>query len=208
MRAPCIRVLPDKTRAKRSTHRGSASDEFRRPRRSTFPRMSTTPEAASERQRALLAAARQRRRGRFRPPARTAPRRAARALLPHARVGARRRGRAAGRAPARLAGAAPFRGAQLSARLAVPDRDQRLPERHRAPARPDASHGLRPGERPAVQARASTRRADLDRAVPGRPVSGSPTVSPHRRRATSSARASSWRSWRRSSCSRRASARR
>ena len=64
------------------------------------------------------------------------PARAAAALLPDPRLGAGRRGHAAGDAAGRLARARPVRGTRLGARLAVQDRDQPVPERaarHRPP---------------------------------------------------------------------------
>ena len=96
-------------------------------------------------------------------------------------------------------GLARFEGAQLAARLAVPHRDQRLPERDRAAARRVLPVALRPGERPARR-RAAARRVDLARAVSGRPARARGRPRGARRRATSSARASSWRSSPRSSC--------
>src|SRR4051795_7841837 len=75
----------------------------------------------------------QRRRGRVRPPDRALSRRAARPLLPHARLRARRGGRAPGGAPARLAGALALRGPQLVALLALHHRHQRLPQPDRPP---------------------------------------------------------------------------
>ena len=118
---------------------------FRRPRRSTLSRMTTTSAQTTDQARALLAAAQRGDEdafGRLVEPHRA---RAARALLPHARIGARRRGRAAGGVAARLARAAGVRGAQLAALLALPHRDQRLPEHDRAPARAGAADELRPG---------------------------------------------------------------
>ena len=82
------------------------------------------------------------RRGGLPPPGRAAPRRAPRALLPDARVGPRRRGRPPGRAAACLAGVAGLPGAQLAARVALPDRHQRVPGHHRAP--PQARPAARP----------------------------------------------------------------
>ena len=67
------------------------------------------------------------RRGRVPAPRRALPRRAARALLPDARLGPRRRGRPAGRAAARLARAGALRGPQLAALVALHDRHQHLP---------------------------------------------------------------------------------
>ena len=60
--------------------------------------------------------------------------RAARPLLPHARLRPRRRGRAPGRAAARLARPPAVRGPQLAALLALQDRDERLSGRDRAAA--------------------------------------------------------------------------
>ena len=73
------------------------------------------------------------------------------ALLPDARLRPRRRGRRAGDAPARMALARPLRGPLLRPHLAVPDRDERLPRRARAPP----------------EARRARRRA-LPRRAPGR----------------------------------------
>ncbi len=61
------------------------------------------PQASSATERELLDAARARRRGRLRAARRAPPRRAARPLLPDARLAARRRGRAPGHPAARLA---------------------------------------------------------------------------------------------------------
>ena len=72
-----------------------------------------------------------------------------RPLLPDARLGPRRRGRAAGGAAARLARPAAVRGPQLAAHVALHDRDQRLPEGDRAAAQAGAPDRLRPGRRPA-----------------------------------------------------------
>src|SRR4029079_5999445 len=66
-------------------------------------------------------------RGRATPRARAAPPRADGALLPHARLAVRGRGRGAGDAAARLEGARPVRGPLVRALVALPDRDQRLP---------------------------------------------------------------------------------
>ena len=87
----------------------------------------------------------QRRRVRLRPADRALPRRAARPLLPDARLGARRRGRAPGGAAARLARAGALRGPQLAALVALHDRHQHLPERDRAAAQARAADRLRAG---------------------------------------------------------------
>ena len=57
---------------------------------------------------------------------------------------ARRRGRAPGRAARSLARAAPLRGPQLAALVAVHDRHQRVPAGDRAPAQAGAADRLRP----------------------------------------------------------------
>ena len=108
------------------------------------------------------------------------------------------------RIAARLARAGRVRGPQLAAVLAVHDRDQHLPERDRAAPEARAPGRLRARRRPP--------------SGPGEPVvessgsspirtrrSASRTATPRPRRATSSARASSWRSSRRCSCCRRTS---
>ena len=109
-----------------------------------------------------------RRRERLRRARRALPRRAARALLPHARLGARRRGRAAGRAAARLARAGALRGPQLAALLALPDRHQHVPDGDRAAAQARAAARLRAGRRPARRPRRAARRVGLGRALPRR----------------------------------------
>ena len=74
---------------------------------------------------------------------RPVPARAAGALLPDARLGARGRGPGAGDLPAGLALLPRLRGPVLAAHLALPDRHQRLPHRAGQPqAAPDAD---RPG---------------------------------------------------------------
>src|SRR6185369_3702996 len=55
-------------------------------------------------------------------------------LLPDARLAPRRRGPRPGDAAARVAVAGPVRAPGVAVDLAVPDRDQRLPGRDRAPA--------------------------------------------------------------------------
>ena len=94
-----------------------------------------------------------RRRGRVPQPRRAPPLRAARPLLPDARLGSRRRGRAPGRPAAGVARAAPVRGAQLASLLALPDRHQRLPGPDRAAAEAGAAGRLRPGRRSARRPR-------------------------------------------------------
>ena len=129
---------------------------------------------------------------------------AAGALLPDARLGRRRRGRAAGGDAARVAGAAGLRGAQLAALVAVPDRDERLPAHDRAAAAPRAARRPRPAER---RPRRRCRRSPSTSGSSRIPTRRSPTRGPRPRRATSSARASSWPSSPRCSTCRRASAR-
>ncbi|CAA9315374.1 MAG: RNA polymerase sigma factor, partial [uncultured Frankineae bacterium] len=73
--------------------------------------------------------------------ARAAPPRAHRLLLPHARIGLRRRGRGAGDDGAGLAGRRPLRRPLEPAVLALPDRDQRVLRRVERPAQPGAAHG-------------------------------------------------------------------
>src|SRR5215467_534979 len=70
-----------------------------------------------------------RRRAGVRRTRRPLPARAAGALLPDPRLGPRRRGRTAGDLAGGLAGPGRVRGPRLAAVLAVPDRDQALPER-------------------------------------------------------------------------------
>ena len=77
------------------------------------------------------------------------PARAAGALLPDARLGARRRGPGAGDLPARLALLPRLRGPVLAAHLALPDRHQRLPHRAGQPQpAPAADRAGRPQLRP------------------------------------------------------------
>src|SRR5215471_21664402 len=70
-----------------------------------------------------------RRRAGVRRTRRPLPARAAGALLSDPRLGPRRRGRTAGDLAGGLAGPGRVRGQRLAAVLAVPDRDQALPER-------------------------------------------------------------------------------
>ena len=78
--------------------------------------------------RGLLGVCAERRRVRLAGACRAAARRAARPLLPHARLGPRRRRRPAGHVAARLARAARLRGQELAALVALSDRDQQLPQ--------------------------------------------------------------------------------
>ncbi len=145
------------------------------------------------------------RRGRL-PGARGAlPRRAARARLPDARLRPRRRGRDAGRAAARLARAPPLRRPQRAEVVAVPDRHQHLPGPDQEAPQEGAADRPRPARRRPRRAGRAADRVDLDRALSRR--GRSRTAAPRPRRATSSARASSWRSSPRSSTCPRASAR-
>ena len=67
---------------------------------------------------------------RLRSPARTVPFGVAGVLLPDARLGPRRRGPGPGHVPEGVAGAGSVRrDSQLAAHLALPDRDERLPDR-------------------------------------------------------------------------------
>ena len=124
-------------------------DEFRAPARSTLVTMAVRPSPTTQEQE-LLDAARAGDETRLSAHRRGAPGRAPRALLPHARLAARRRGRAPGDAAARVARAARLRRPKLAAHLALPDRDQRLPRRDRASAEARAAGRLRPvGRHPA-----------------------------------------------------------
>ena len=102
------------------------------------------------------------------PADRAPPRRAARALLSHARLGARRGGRAPGGAGPRLARTAEVRGAQRAALVAVHDRHQRLPDDDRAPAQARAADRLRPAVRSTRRPGSAARRVRLGRALPRR----------------------------------------
>src|SRR5207247_227077 len=97
--------------------------------------------------------------------------RAARALLPHARLTPRRGGRAPGDAPPRVAPSRRLRGPQLLPRLALQDRDERLPALGDAPRSPaDAARARRDpgGAAPAALPRRAARRARRRRGEPGR----------------------------------------
>ncbi|MFC7758749.1 RNA polymerase subunit sigma-70 [Catellatospora bangladeshensis] len=89
-------------------------------------------------------------------------------MLPDARLGARRRRRPAGRAGARLARAAPVRGAQLAARLALHRGHPDLPRRHRGARAPGAAGRPRPVQRALGARRHATQRHRLAGAVPRR----------------------------------------
>src|ERR1700689_5372251 len=79
---------------------------------------------------------------RLRSPGRTLPDGAAGVLLPDARLCSRGRGPGPGDLPEGVAGAgAVRRGSQLTAHLAVPDRDERLPDRLGGPRPPTAAVG-------------------------------------------------------------------
>src|SRR6516165_11574088 len=82
-----------------------------------------------------------RRRAGVRQTRRPLPARAAGALLPDPRLGPGRRGRAAGDLAGGLAAPGRVRGPRLAAVLAVPDRDQALPERA-ALGEPETTDGL------------------------------------------------------------------
>src|SRR5205085_9585564 len=86
------------------------------------------------------------------PPGRGTPRRAHGALLSHARLDPGRRGRGAGAAPARVAEPRGPRGAVDLPRVAVPDRDQLLRRRPRAPLAPGPADGGRASGGPARRA--------------------------------------------------------
>ena len=96
---------------------------------------------------------------------RAVPARAAAALLPDARLADRRRGRAAGDAARGLARPGRLRGPGVAADVAVPDRDQPLPQRaaRRRPADP-----ARAGAAVPAAGAEPPRRGDLAAAVPGR----------------------------------------
>ncbi len=112
-----------------------------------------------------------RRRTRLRRAGRPAPARAAGALLPDAGLAHRRGGHPAGDAAVGLARPAGFRGQVLGAVLAVPHRDQPVPER---------AAGGRPAHPGRAAATVSAARADQPRrdhlapAVPGRPAGRRP----------------------------------
>src|ERR1700736_7054025 len=91
---------------------------------------------------------------RLRSPGRAVPDRAAGVLLPDARLGSLRRGLCAGHVPEGVAGAGSVRrDSQLTAHLALPDRDERLPDRLGGPRPPTAAVGAGGGVGPARAAR-------------------------------------------------------
>src|SRR5882672_11797755 len=80
--------------------------------------------------------------GRLRPPSRTVPFGVAGVLLPDARLGSRRRGLGPGHVPEGVAGAGSVRRySKLTAHLALPDRDERLPDRLGGARPPTAAVG-------------------------------------------------------------------
>src|SRR6202046_1736688 len=80
--------------------------------------------------------------GKLRSPGRTVPDGTTGVLLPDARLGSRRRGLGPGHVPEGVAGAgAVRRDSQLTAPLALPDRDDRLPDRLGGPPPPTAAVG-------------------------------------------------------------------
>src|SRR4051794_3963480 len=153
----------------RQTHRGR--DESARQVRSTVAYADDDACHRSLPARARAACRRApRRRERLRAARRAASPRAARPLLPDARLDPRRRRRRAGRDAPRLARPAALRGPQLDAQLAVHHHDERVPQRDRAPpegARPAGR--LRRSGRPARRRRRAARRVGVDRALPRRP---------------------------------------
>ena len=121
------------------------------------------------------------------------PPRAPGALLPDPRLGAGRRGLAAGDVAGGLARPRRVRGARVAADVAVPDRDQPLPERAARPRAPAPETPVRPIGGPVARAR-PPRRAELAGAVPRGPARELPDARPGRKRATRSGRRCRWRS--------------
>src|ERR1700729_3348061 len=112
---------------KRSTRPlGALTDEFCAAAVSVLMRW---PMQHSRRDRDRAAPRPQRRRGCLPRVDGALPPRAAAALLPDTRLAARRRGRRPGDAVVSLAGARPLPGARLGALLALPDRDEPVPQR-------------------------------------------------------------------------------
>ena len=109
-----------------------------------------------------------RRRRRVHPAGGAAAPGAARALLPHARLGPRRRRRPAGRAAAGVARARALRGPQLAALVALHRGHPHLPGRRRAPRPAGAADGPRPVQRPRGGRRRPADRRRLARALPRR----------------------------------------
>ena len=87
--------------------------------------------------------------------------------VPDARLGARRRGRSAGGAAARVARAGRVRGPQFRALVAVLDRHQRRPGHHQAPVAAGAARRLRPGRRASRPSGSGRDRPGLAGALPG-----------------------------------------
>jgi hypothetical protein len=108
------------------------------------------------------------RRGGLSPAGGAAPGSPPRPLLPDARLAPRRRGRAPGDAAPRLAGAAAPGGPEQPLRLAVQDRDERLPGRARLAPQADAAGRSRPHGPPRRGSRAAAGRVGVGGAVPGR----------------------------------------
>ena len=142
------------------------------------------------------------RRERLQEPGRSVPAGAPAALLPDPRIPPRRRGPGPGDAARGLARVGRLRGTCVVARLAVPDRDQPLPERAARPLPPRAD-GLFDGR--AARAHAAKRAGAGSSRTPTRCSKGSRTPPPGRTRATRCARRSASRSWPRCSSCRRAS---
>ena len=116
----------------------------RRGRASTLGRMGADPTPTTAHEQELLETARGGGRGRLSTARGAAPGRAPQPLLPHARVGPRRRGRPPGRAAAGLARATALRGSQLASLVALQHRHQHLPGRDRAAAQAGSCRSTRP----------------------------------------------------------------
>src|SRR5918996_502911 len=108
-----------------------------------------------------------RRRGCVRAPGRALPGRAAGARLPDGGLAARRRGRDAGGASARLARNRALRGPEFAAHLALHDHDQLLTAADRAPPEAGAADRVRPTRRPTRGGRQAAGRIGLGRALSG-----------------------------------------
>src|ERR1700735_467835 len=140
---------------------------------------------------------------RLRSPGRTVPDGAAGVLLPDARLGSRRRRLGTGHVPEGVAGAGTVRrDSQLTAHLALPDRDERLPDRLGGPRPPAAAVGAGGRGGPAWAARPGRERSlapALAGLVAGRGRSGQSRDRPQqpapgvRRRPAAPVGASAWR---------------